>query len=123
MYIESAGDMGLPGDGAATLNDMADMIESGDIKFADDAQVFFVGCNTADDGLIMDSFAKNFSQAAPNANVTGSTNKSSPAPTADGKSDSNNYSSRGNSAWKTYKNGEVVKEQSGSVNPTTDKRP
>jgi RHS repeat-associated protein len=106
--------------GAATLADLAKKIKSGDIKFADGAQVFFVGCNTADYwGVGIDSFAEEFSEIAPNTYVTGSTEKSSPSPTEDGKRDSNNYSSRGNSAWYTYRNGVLVKETKGSIDPTT----
>jgi RHS repeat-associated protein len=106
--------------GAATLADLAKKIKSGDIKFADGAQVFFVGCNTADYwGVGIDSFAEEFSEIAPNTYVTGSTEKSSPSPTKDGKRDSNNYSSRGNSAWYTYRNGVLVKETKGSIDPTT----
>jgi RHS repeat-associated protein len=104
-------------EGAATLQELAEKIESGDIKFAEGAQIFFVGCNTADNPS-GDSFAEVFSKIAPNAYVTGSTNQSSPSPNSDGKTDSNNYSSKGNSAWLTYHNGVLVRSKNGTVDPT-----
>ena len=113
-------------EGAATLADLAKRIKSGDIVFADDAQIFFVGCNTADYwGIGIDSFAEEFSEIVPNAYVTGSTQKSSPSPKEVGsgkntrKIDSNNYASRGHSAWYTYQNGVLVKKTKGVINPTT----
>ena len=106
-------------EGAATLQDLAKKIESGEIKFADGAQIFFVGCNTASNPL-GDSFAETFSTIAFNAYVTGSTDRSSPSPNADKKTDSNNYSSKGNSEWLTYHNGVLVRSKGGSVNPTVN---
>jgi len=106
-------------EGAATLQDLAKKIESGDIKFADGAQIFFVGCNTATNPL-GDSFAEVFSTIAPNAYVTGSTDRSSPSANPDGKTDSNTYSSKGNSEWLTYHNGVLVRSKGGTVNPTTN---
>jgi len=97
---------------------LAKKIDSGEIIFASGAQIFFVGCNTANNNF-GDEFAEVFSQVVPNAFVTGSTNYSNPAANKDGKTDSNNYSSRGNSPWYTYHNGELVQQTNGVINPTT----
>lgn len=107
-------------EGAATLADLAKKIESGEIKSAKGAQVFFVGCNTADHRFPgIDSFVEEFSEIVPDAYITGSTESSSPAPNPDGITDSNNYSSQGNSAWYTYRNGTLIRETKGVINPTT----
>jgi len=106
-------------EGAATLQDLAKKIENRKIEFADDAQIFFVGCNTADNPF-GDSFAEVFSRIAPNTYVTGFTDRSSPSPNPDGKTDSNKYSSQGNAEWLTYHNGELIRSKRGVVNPTKD---
>lgn len=106
-------DFDLPTDKARYLSDLSDNIKSGNIKFQNAGFVIFLGCNTATSYLIgTDSFAEDFSEAAPNINVIGAKGYSSPNDKEE-KSfiarEKNNPSSK-EMGWVQYKNGKKIRE-------------
>lgn len=93
------------GDGAS-LDDLADMIKSGDIVFADNAEVILFGCN-----LATGEFAQKFSKVTGANVIAAKDSKVSPVPGDANKASA--YYRGGN--WIQYKAGQVKKQSLGRI--------
>ncbi len=110
----------LPSENARTLSDIKTKIESGDIRFAENAEIYILGCKTANHTIAgIDGLAEEFSEIAPNTFVVGSTNRSNPDPMkSNPKLDSNNYYSRGSGGeWHVYHKGKKTQIIKNPLNP------
>lgn len=112
---------GSSGPNAAILDDIKKRIDSGEIKFAKDAKIILLGCSTAKyPGMswVWDSFAENFSEIVPDAEVVGATAKSKPDEVDAGgrRIDSNDYRAN-DGEWHVFKNGEKINTIQNPFNP------
>jgi hypothetical protein len=112
---------GNPGKGFATLDDLKKRIDSGDIKFAEDAVIILTGCRTGYDYIAGSagpkSFAAQLSNIVPGATVVGATGFSAPTP-KNRREDSNNYVVD-SGGWYAYRYGEPIIDLGKTMNPVS----
>lgn len=108
----------LPSKDAATIHDIKAKINSGEIRFAKNAKITFLGCDVAGHPLgiqSVNSFAHILSRALPDAEITAAVGHASPV----GRTGT--YHSEGENGapgdWVTIKNGEVIKHWGPNYHP------
>jgi RHS repeat-associated protein len=113
FYDHGNWSMDKPGANSATLQDTTQKIKSGEIVFAENAEIVFLGCNAANyPGIGFDSIAENFSEMLPTAYVTGATGKTSPVNKVNskGKLNETGFYSTETDTWKTFRDGSLFKK-------------
>jgi RHS repeat-associated protein len=110
-----------PTDSAAFLSDLKEKIKTGEIKFSEDAEIVFLGCNTARGGFGLDSFVENLSEDLPSVFVTGAEGYSRPANARESSFEAKKYNpdrpENPSMDWVTYKDGKQVRNHGSIYSP------